>query len=49
VTVTSVVELDRSSAARYAPGASAIAEAEGLVGHARAMDARAGAAEVVEP
>jgi histidinol dehydrogenase len=49
VTVTSVVELDRSSAARYAPGTSAIANAEGLVGHARAMDARAGDAEVVEP
>jgi histidinol dehydrogenase len=49
VTVSSVVELDRSSAARYAPGTSAIANAEGLVGHARAMDARAGDAEVVEP
>jgi histidinol dehydrogenase len=49
VTVSSVVELDRSSAARYAPGTSAIAKAEGLVGHARAMDARAGDAEVVEP
>ena len=49
VTVSSVVELDRGSAARYAPGTSAIATAEGLVGHARAMDARAGDAEVVEP
>jgi histidinol dehydrogenase len=49
VTVSSVVELDRSSAARFAPGTSAIANAEGLVGHARAMDARAGDAEVVEP
>ena len=49
VTVSSVVELDRSSAARFAPGTSAIASAEGLVGHARAMDARAGDAEVVEP
>jgi histidinol dehydrogenase len=49
VTVSSVVELGRTSAARYAPGTSAIASAEGLVGHARAMDARAGDAEVVEP
>jgi histidinol dehydrogenase len=49
VTVSSVVELDRRSAARFAPGTSAIANAEGLVGHARAMDARAGDAEVVEP
>jgi histidinol dehydrogenase len=49
VTVTSVVELDKASAARYAPGTSAIATAEGLVGHAKAMDARAGAAEVLDP
>jgi histidinol dehydrogenase len=49
VTATSVVELDKASAARYAPGTSAIATAEGLVGHAKAMDARAGAAEVVDP
>ena len=49
VTVSSVVQLDRASAARFAPGTSAIASAEGLVGHARAMDARAGAAEVAEP
>ena len=49
VTVSSVVELDKLAAARFAPGASAIASAEGLVGHARAMDARAGAAEVVQP
>jgi histidinol dehydrogenase len=48
VTVSPVVELDRRSASRYAPGASAIARAEGLVGHAKAMDARAAAAEVVE-
>jgi histidinol dehydrogenase len=48
VTVSSVVELDRRSASRYAPGASAIAQAEGLVGHAKAMDARAADAEVVE-
>ena len=49
VTVSSVVRLDRSSAARYAPGTTAIAAAEGLVGHAKAMDARAGSTEVVEP
>jgi histidinol dehydrogenase len=49
VTVSSVVELDRSSASRYAPGTSAIANAEGLVGHARAMDARAATAEIVDP
>ncbi|MGH2540899.1 MAG: histidinol dehydrogenase [Actinomycetota bacterium] len=49
VTVSSVVQLDKTSAARYAPGTSAIANAEGLVGHARAMNARAGTAEVVDP
>jgi len=49
VTVSSVVELDKRSAARYAQRTSAIANAEGLVGHARAMDARAGSAEVVDP
>jgi histidinol dehydrogenase len=48
VTVSSVVELDEAGAARFAPGTTAIANAEGLVGHARAMDARAGAAEVVD-
>jgi histidinol dehydrogenase len=42
VTVSSVVELDDRSAARFAPGACTIANAEGLVGHARAMDARNG-------
>src|SRR5262249_30830093 len=41
VTVTSVLEMSRDAAARYTPGTSAIARAEGLVGHARAMDARA--------
>ena len=40
VTVTSVVELDAIAAARFAPGTTTIANAEGLVGHARAMDAR---------
>ncbi|HWC71608.1 MAG TPA: histidinol dehydrogenase [Actinomycetota bacterium] len=49
VTVSSVVELDRNGASRFAPGASAIASAEGLVGHAKSMDARAATAEVVEP
>jgi histidinol dehydrogenase len=48
VTVSSVVQLDKHSAARFAPGTTAIANAEGLVGHAKAMDARAGSAEVVE-
>jgi histidinol dehydrogenase len=49
VTVASFVEMDRAAAARYAAGTSRIANAEGLVGHARAMDARADIAEVVEP
>jgi histidinol dehydrogenase len=49
VTVASFVEMDRAAAARYASGTSRIANAEGLVGHARAMDARADVAEVVEP
>jgi histidinol dehydrogenase len=49
VTVSSVVELDERSAAGFAPRTSAIANAEGLVGHAKAMDARASRAEVVEP
>ncbi|HTG46626.1 MAG TPA: histidinol dehydrogenase [Actinomycetota bacterium] len=41
VTVSSVLEMSADAAARYTPGTSAIARAEGLVGHARAMDARA--------
>jgi histidinol dehydrogenase len=41
VTVTSVVEMDEAAASRFAPGTCAIARAEGLVGHAKAMDARA--------
>ena len=40
VTVTSVVEMDAASAARHAGPAATIANAEGLVGHARAMQAR---------
>jgi histidinol dehydrogenase len=49
VTVTSVVEMSHEGAARYAAGASRIAEAEGLVGHARAIDARAASRQAVEP
>ena len=41
VTVTSVVEMDGEAASRFAPGTCLIARAEGLVGHAKAMDARA--------
>jgi histidinol dehydrogenase len=41
VTVTSVVEMSGEAASRFAPGTCAIARAEGLVGHAKAMDARA--------
>ena len=40
VTVSSVVQMTGEAAARYAPSTSTIAAAEGLVGHARAMDAR---------
>src|SRR5215213_5434704 len=40
VTVSSVIEMSRESARRFTPGTSAIARAEGLVGHAKAMDAR---------
>ena len=49
VTVASFVEMDRGAAAHFAAGTSRIANAEGLVGHARAMEARADVAEVVEP
>jgi histidinol dehydrogenase len=41
VTVSSVIEMTPEAARRYTPGTSAIARAEGLVGHAKAMDARA--------
>jgi histidinol dehydrogenase len=41
VTVSSVIEMSADAAASFTPGTSAIANAEGLVGHARAMDARA--------
>jgi histidinol dehydrogenase len=40
VTVRSVVQLSSGASARLAPDASTIARAEGLDGHARAMDAR---------
>jgi histidinol dehydrogenase len=41
VTVSSVIKMSPEAARRYTPGTSAIARAEGLVGHAKAMDARA--------
>ena len=45
VTVSSVVRMSPEAAARFTPGTSAIARAEGLVGHAQAMDARAAEAD----
>jgi histidinol dehydrogenase len=41
VTVSSVVEMSEDAATRFAPGAAHLARAEGLVGHARAMESRA--------
>jgi histidinol dehydrogenase len=41
VTVSSWVQMSPEAARLYTPGTSAIARAEGLVGHAKAMDARA--------
>jgi histidinol dehydrogenase len=41
VTVSSVIEMSPEATQRFTPGTSAIARAEGLVGHAKAMDARA--------
>jgi histidinol dehydrogenase len=41
VTVSSVVQVAPDGVARHTQGTSAIANAEGLVGHAKAMDARA--------
>jgi histidinol dehydrogenase len=41
VTVTSVMRMSPDAAARFTPGTATIARAEGLVGHARAMEARA--------
>jgi histidinol dehydrogenase len=41
VTVSSVVQMTSEAARRFTRGTSTIARAEGLIGHARAMDARA--------
>jgi len=41
VTVTTVMRMSPDAAARFTPGTATIARAEGLVGHARAMEARA--------
>lgn len=41
VTVSSVIQMSPEAARRFTPGTSAIARAEGFVGHAKAMDARA--------
>jgi histidinol dehydrogenase len=41
VTVSSVIEMSPEAARRFTAGTSVIARAEGLVGHAKAMDARA--------
>ncbi len=45
VTVSSVVQMSPESVRAMTPGTSAIARAEGLVGHAKAMDARADEAD----
>jgi histidinol dehydrogenase len=45
VTVSSVVQMSSDGVRRMTPGTSAIARAEGLVGHAKAMDARADEAD----
>ncbi len=49
VTVSSVVELSAEAAARFAPETAEIARAEGLMGHARAMRARARTSGPVGP
>jgi histidinol dehydrogenase len=41
VTVSSVIEMSPEAVERFTPGTSAIAWSEGLVGHAKAMEARA--------
>ena len=41
VTVSSVIQMSPEGARHFTPGTSAIARAEGLMGHANAMDARA--------
>jgi histidinol dehydrogenase len=48
VTVSSVVEMTPNAVATFSAGTSAIANAEGLVGHARAMNARAERADRME-
>ncbi|HYJ60386.1 MAG TPA: histidinol dehydrogenase [Actinomycetota bacterium] len=45
VTVSSVVRMSPEAAVRFTPGTSTIARAEGLDGHAQAMDARAAEAD----
>ena len=45
VTISSVVKMTPEGVRRMTPSTSAIARAEGLVGHARAMDARAAEAD----
>ena len=41
VTITSVMRMSPAAAAHFSPGTSTLARAEGLVGHAKAMEARA--------
>jgi histidinol dehydrogenase len=41
MTISSVIKMSPEAVRRFTPGTSAIARAEGLVGHAKAMDARA--------
>jgi len=48
VTISSVIEMTAGATARHTPGTSSIAQAEGLVGHAKAMDARADAARALD-
>ena len=41
VTITSVMRMSPAATAHFSPGTSTLARAEGLVGHAKAMEARA--------
>ncbi len=41
VTITSVMRMSPAAVAHFSPGTSTLARAEGLVGHAKAMEARA--------
>jgi histidinol dehydrogenase len=41
VTITSVMRMSAAAAAHFSPGTSTLARGEGLVGHAKAMEARA--------